>query len=235
MTSRLYAASCFGSIPSTANADLKQPLLEVQDLETSSSSSQEDQKTDNARQRLSILRSVLLKSFCYGSFLGLLVQSITFSAVFVMAKKWGKNPPPEASANVSYWTLCLLAKVDIVVYSMICGCFCMAVTRKGSMYMLKKFDNDADAPDTESIWTPRLLFHSEIVFLLGFLAGSYTAFAVIDIGLGKPLPLTLLIFTLLMDVGTCFLMLTCFEMVRREPTAYDDEPEEEDNEDLYFV
>jgi threonine/homoserine/homoserine lactone efflux protein len=103
------------------------------------------------------------------------------------------------------------------------------------MYMLKKFDNDADAPDTESIWTPPLMFRSEIVFYLGVFVGSHAAFTVIDIGLGKPLPLPLLIFTVLMDLGTCFLVLTWFQMDRREPAADDEPSEEEDNEDSYFV
>jgi hypothetical protein len=33
----------------------------------------------------------------------------------------------------------------------------MTLTRKGSMYIRKQFDSDADAPNRESIWTPRFI------------------------------------------------------------------------------
>jgi hypothetical protein len=230
MTSQLYTASCFESISSsTANANLKQPLVEVQDLE-SSSSSQEEQKTDIERRRLSSL--VLVKSLCFGSFVGLLLQAVTFSAFLVITKKWGRNPQPEESATLSYWTLYLLLNLDIALYSIIWGGFIMALTRKGSMYMRKKFDNDADAPNTESVWTPRFLLLSGTGFLFGLLVGSYTAWAIIDFKLGWPLPLTPLIFTLLMDVGRCCLMIKCFDWGHEITTYYE---LEEDDEDSFFV
>jgi hypothetical protein len=228
MTSQLYTASCFERISSsTANANLKQPLVEVQDLELSSSpSSQVEQKTDNERRRLSSL--VLVKSLCFGSFIGLLIQAVTFSAFLVVSKKWGRgNPQPEESAALSYWTLYLLIHMDIAVYSIIWGGFLMTLTRKGSMYMRKKFDNDADAPNTESVWTPRFLFLSGIGVLLGVIAGSYTAWVIIDIELGFPVSLTPLFSTFLLDVGLCYLMVKGFDYAH-------DEPEEED-EDSFLV
>jgi hypothetical protein len=226
MTSQLYTASCFESIPSsTANASLKQPLVEVQDLE--SSSSQVEQKTDNERRRLSSL--VLVKSLCFGSVVGVLLQAVTLSAFLVITKKWGRNPQPEESAaTMSYWTLyCLLVHMDIAVYCIIWGGFLMTLTRKGSMYMRKKFDNDADAPNTESVWTPRFLFLSGIGVLLGVIAGSYTAWVIIDIELGFPVSLTPLFSTFLLDVGLCYLMVKGFDYAH-------DEPEEED-EDSFLV
>jgi hypothetical protein len=232
MTSQLSTASCFESISSsgTANANLKQPLVEVvQDLE--SSSSQEEQHTDNAKRRLSSL--VLVKSLCFGCFVGLLLQAVTFCAFVVIIKKWGRNPQPEEStAALSYWTLYLLIHIDLAVYSIIWGGFLMTLTRKGSMYMRKKFDNDADAPNTESVWTPRFLFLSGIGVLLGVIAGSYTAWVIIDIELGFPVSLTPLFSTLLMDVGLCYLMVKCFDW-GHAANAYD-EPEEDD-EDSFLV
>jgi hypothetical protein len=233
MTSQLSTASCFESISSsTANANLKQPLVEVQDLELSSSpSSQVEQKTDNERRRLSSL--VLVKSLCFGSFIGLLIQAVTFSAFLVVSKKWGRgNPQPEESAALSYWTLYLLIHMDIAVFSIIWGCIFMTLTRKGSMYMRKKFDNDADAPNTESVWTQRFLFLNGIGVLLGVIAGSYTAWAIMDIEMGFSVSLPLLFSTLLMYGGLCYLMVKCFDWGHAH-NEYD-EPEEDD-EDSFLV
>jgi hypothetical protein len=231
MTSQLSTASCFESISSSTakNANLKQPLVEVQDLE--SSTSQEEQKTtDNERRRLSSL--VLVKSLCFGCFVGLLLQAVTFSAFLVITKKWGRNPQPEESTTLSYLTLYLLIHMDLAVYSIIWGGFLLTLTRKGSLYMRKKFDKDADAPNTESVWTQRFLFLSGSRFLLGVIAGSYTAFVIIDIELGFPVSFTPLVSTFLMDVGFCYLMVKCFDW-GHAPNAYD-EPEEDD-EDSFLV
>jgi hypothetical protein len=231
MTSQLSIASCFESISSnTSNTDLKQPLVEVQDLESSSSSSQEEQKTKNAK--LSTL--VLVKSLCFGCFVGLLLQAVTLSAFLVINKKFGGNPEPEESATLSYRTLYLLLNLDIVVYSIIWTAFIVALTRKGSMYMRKKFDNDADAPNTESVWTPRFLLLSGVGFLFGLLVGSYTAWAIVDVRMGMPLPLTPLIFTLLMDMGRCCLMIKCYDW-GHDIRGYYDPDEDEDDEGVFFV
>jgi hypothetical protein len=116
---------------STSNASLKQPLVEVQDLESSSSSSSQgvvEQKTDNERRGLSSL--ILVKSLCFGSFVGLLLQAVTFSAFLVTTKRWGRNPQPEESAALSYWTLYLLIHMDIAVYCIMWGGFLMTLTRQ---------------------------------------------------------------------------------------------------------
>jgi hypothetical protein len=237
---QLYIASscCFESIISSSStdnrADLKQPLVEVQDLESSSpSSSQEEQKIDNERRRLSNL--VLVKSLCFGCFVGLLLQAVTFSAFLVINKRWGENPQPEESVAVlSYWTLSLLIHMDIAVYSIIWGGMLMTLTRKGSIYMRKKLDNDADhAPNTESVWTPRFLFLSGIGVLLGVIVGSYTAWGIIDIELGFPVSLTPLFSTFLWDVGLCYLMVKFFDWGHAARNAYD-EPQEDD-EDSFLV
>jgi hypothetical protein len=222
MTSQLSTASCFESISSsgTANANLKQPLVEIQDLE-SSSSSQEEQNTDNERRRLSSL--VLVKSLCFGCFVGLLLQAVAFCAFLVITKlkKWGRNPQPEESAAaLSYLTLYWTLYMDLAIYSIIWGGFLWTLTRKGSLYMRKKFDKDAeDAPNnnTEStVWTQRILFLSGIGVLLGVHAGTYTAWVIIEmIELGFRVSFTPLVFTFLMDVGFCYLMVKCFN-------AYDD-------------
>jgi hypothetical protein len=230
MTSRLHTASCFENISSTADADLKQPLVEVQDLESSSSSSysREEVSTDNARRRLS--NHVLVKSLCLGSFVGFLLQAVKFSAYLVITKKWGKNGPLEESgATLSYWTVYLIMHIDIVFYPIIWGGFVTALlTRKGSMYLRKKFDNDADAPNTESVWTERFLFLSGVGFLFGVIVGSYTAWAIVDIELGMPVPLSPLISILFMDGFLCCLMIKCFDWGHQAP-------EEEDDEDSFFV
>jgi hypothetical protein len=231
MTSRLCTASCFENISSTADADLKQPLVEVQDLESSSSSSnsEEEVNTDNARRRLS--NHILVKSFCLGSFVGLLLQAVTFSAYLMITTKWGKNRPPEESgATLSYWTLYLLIHIDIAVYSIIWGGFIAALTRKGSMYLRKKFDNDADAPNTESVWTPRFLFLSAIGFIFGLLLGSDIAWEIIDIKLGLPLSLAPLLFILLLNLGRCCFMIKCFDWIHEIKN-----PEEDDEDDSFFV
>jgi hypothetical protein len=231
MTSQVLCnASCFERIDRcNANADLKQPLVVVvQDLESSSSSSQEEQDTDIARQRVSI--RILVKSFCFVAFAGLLHHAVTFSAFLVYNKKWRENNP----APLSYWTLYLLSHIDIAFYALVWVGFSATVTRKGSTCIRKKFDNDADAPDSESIWTPRFLGLNGIAFLLGLDAGSYTVWTITDIALDMPVPLAPLLSALLIDVvGLCCLMIKCTDRGRERSTA-DDEPEE-DQEDSFFV
>jgi hypothetical protein len=239
MTSLLYSASCFESISSSSdsNADLKQPLVEVQDLESSSRpSSQDEQKTEkNADPRLRRSNLVLVKSLCFGSFVGLLLQAVTLSAFLVINKKWGENPE-ESLATLSYRTLYLVATLNTVVYSIIWTGFMVSLTRKGSMYMRNFFDNeDADAPNTESVcWTPRFLLLSGIGFLLGLLVGSHAAWAVVNFKMGMPLPLTPLLFSLLMDMGCCYLVIKCFDWAH-EITGYYYYYEPEEDEDSFFV
>jgi hypothetical protein len=228
MTSQRCTASCFESISSTANADLKQPLVvEVQDFESFASSSQEEEQiTHNARRR--VRTRVLMKSFCFGAFVGLLLQAIMFSAfLLVITKKWGGDPHPEESTTVSFWSLYLLLNMDVLFYGIIWAGFLTALTRKGSLYMRKKFDNDADAPNTESIRTPRFLFIIGSGFLLGHLVGSNTAWTVMDMQLGMPLQLIpLLIFRLLTDVERCCLMVNFFDW----GCAHLEDDEEEESE-----
>ena len=190
MTSQqLCNASCFEKIArSNASAeDLKQPLLVVvEDLESSPSSQEQGQKTDAARQRVSIL--ILTKSLWIGALAGLLLQLVTFSAFLVLFFRWGKNPQPnEESALLFYWTLYMRLHMNIPFHAVIWVVFVMTLTRKGSVYLRKKFDNDANhAPNSESVWTPRFLLLNGICFLLGLTTGSYTVWAIAAIMLGTP-------------------------------------------------
>ena len=220
MASQLNTASCFESNSSSTSADLKQPLIVVHDLE-SSSSSQEEQTIDSTRQKLGIL-VVLLKSLCLGAFVGLLIQTITFSAFLLITKKWAKIP--------SRWTQYVLVYIDIAIFSIISwGSYCMAGTRNKSMYMRKKFDNDADgAPNTESVWTKRYLLVSGIAFLHGFLIGSFIAWVIVDIKSGLPVPAVSLLFIILVHVGLCCLLVKCFAG-HGLTAAYDEEEPEDDD------
>ena len=177
---------------------------------------------------------ILVKSFCFGAFASLLVQTVTFSAFWVMYKKWGKNTQPDESAPLSNWTLYLPLTIDIAFHILIWLGFVMALTRKGSTYMRKKFDNDADAPNSESVWTPRFLIVKGISFLVGISSGFHGAWAIYYLALGMPNspPLS----PLLVQVGSCYLMLKCFDSGHDHElcTAYD-EPEEDQEEDLFFV
>ena len=151
----LCNASCYERIAtSNANADLKQPLVVVQDLESSrsSSSSPIEQNADIARQRMRILS--LVKNFCFGAFTDLLLHAATFSTFWVIYKKLGKT---RRVCPLSYWTLYLLSNTNIAFCTLIWLGFVMMVTRKGPMYMRRKFDNDADTPNSESISTARFL------------------------------------------------------------------------------
>jgi hypothetical protein len=172
MTSQRHTTSCFEStVSSTANADLKQPLLvEVKDSDSSfSSSSQEEQQmADTDRRRVSTL--VLMESLCLGGFFGLLIQLGIFSAFLVVTKKWGSDPQPEESATLPHWTLYLLLYMDVAFHGILWAGLFTALTRRGSMYTRKKFDIDAE--DAESVWTPRFLFLVGIEFLLGHIVGS---------------------------------------------------------------
>jgi hypothetical protein len=132
MASQLHNASYFQSISSRSNAsaDLKQPLLVVQDLESSSSScSQAEQENDIAKRPMK--KRVLVKCLCFGAFVGLLVQAVTFSAFLVFTIHWGKNPKPDTSAPFSYWTLCLIIHADIIFHTLVWGMLFMTVTKKG--------------------------------------------------------------------------------------------------------
>jgi hypothetical protein len=238
MTSQLHNASCFQSISSgtsNANVDLKQPLIVVQDLESVSSSySQEEQKTDVARRGLSNL--IFMKSLCFGTFVGLLLQVIGFSAFWVFTIRWGKNPKPDESAPLSHWTaLFLISHTSIALSVLVWGGFVMTLTRKASMQMRKKFDNDADAPNSEFIWTPRFFFRSTIGFHLGLVVASF-GWAIVDIELGIPASLASLLSPLLPDVGLCCLMIKffeCFDWVDDPFTAADDDPEIDQEDSLF--
>ena len=264
MTSRLCNnASCSfeRTAPSNANDKdlLKQPLIIVQDLESpssslSSSSSLKEQNTteiDISKQRVSI-RRVLAKSVCFGAFVGLLLQAVTFSAFWVMSQKWGTNTQADDSAPLSNnWTpLYLLLHADIFFCTLtaVLGCvmaLMMMMTRQGwSVYMYfmrNKFDNEADggAPTNSesSVWTtPRFLFVNGIGFRFGFIYGSYGTWVIFKIallGMSAAAPLLVpLLCPLLVDVVVCCLMIKkCFDWVHdEEPSAAadDDKLEEED-------
>ena len=230
MTSQLCNASCFERIAtSNANANLKQPLVVGQHLEPSSPS-QEEQNTDIARRRVSLL--ILIKSFCVGAFVGLLLQAVTFSAFWVFTIHWGKNP--QSAPFLRFWTIYPLMHLDVAFYAIVWVACAMTLTRKGSMYMRKKFDNDADAPNSESVWTARFLYLSGTGFLIGLFVGSYGAWAIVDIALGMPVPLALIFSILLVDVGLCCLMIKCFDWYQELSLAEEDEPEE-DQEESFFV
>ena len=109
----------------------------------------------------------------------------------------------------------------------------MMATRKGSTYTRKKFDNDTDAPNSESVWTGRFLLISVMDFRFGFTTGCYAAWAIFDIALGMPVSLVPLLRSLLVDVGLCYLMMKCFDW-GHQPTTADDELEE-DEEDSFFI
>ena len=227
MTSQLCNASCFERIAtSNANPDLKQPLVVGQHLEPSSPS-QEEQNTDIARQRASIL--ILIKSFCFGAFVSLLLQAVTFSAFWVFTIHWGKNP--QSAPFLRFWTIYPLMHLDVAFYAIVWVACAMTLTRKGSMYMRKKFDNDADAPNSESVWTPQFLFLNGNCFLLGVIAGSYVAWDFVLIALGVPVPLALVFSSLLLDVGICCLMIKSFDWHQELWTV----EEEDDQEDSFFV
>jgi hypothetical protein len=175
-----------------------------------------------------------VKSFCIGAFVGLLLQAVTFAAFLVFTKKWGKNTQPNESAPLSYWTFYLLIHADIAFCALVCVGFVVTLTRKGSTYMRKKFDNDAHAPNGESVWTPRFLLVSGIYFLIGAVAESYCAWAIVDIALGMPVPLAPMLCSLLVHVGLCCLMIKSFDWAR-EPSTADDELEEDQQGDSFFI
>jgi hypothetical protein len=223
MTSQLHNASCFESISirSNASADLKQPLL----VSSSSSYSQAEQENDIAKR--AVKKRILVKCLCFGAFVSLLVHAVTFSAILVFTIYWGKNPKPDTSASFFTRTLYLIIHIDIIFYTLVWGMFFMTVTKKGSMCTRKKFDNDADAPNSDSIWTSRFLVHSGLGFLLGVIAGSCAAWAIINIELGRPVPYMPLLHTLVLDAGLCCLMIRFFDWGHHEPdpfsTASDDD------------
>jgi hypothetical protein len=230
MTSQRFTTSCFESISSTANADLKQPLVvEAKDFESSfsSSSQEEEQMCETARRRVSTL--VLMESLCLGCLFGLLIQSGIFSVFLVITKNWGSDPQQEESTILPHWTLYLLLCMDVAFYGIIWAVLFTALTRQGSMYTRKKFDIDADAPSPESVWTPQFLFTIAIVFLIGHIVGSYAAWAIVYMQLGMPLQLTPLLFRLLTDVGLCHLTVKWFDLGGEHP---DDDDEDSD---AFFV
>ena len=148
-----------------------------------------------------------------------------------MFKQWGNNAQPDESAPFSYWTLYFLILVDTVFYTLVMLGIIVTMTRKGSMHMRKKFDNDAHAPNSESVWTPRFLFVNGIGFHIGAISGSYGSLAIIDsIVSGMPIPLVPLLCSVLVDVGLCCLMFKCFDSAH-EPFSADDELEE----DSFFI
>ena len=247
MTSQLCNASSFESIAvSNASAeDFKQPLLVVvEDLESSPSfqeqEQEQEQNTDDSKQRVSTL--ILTKSLWIGAFAGLLLQLVTFSAFLVLfysggnnvvsTFRWGKYPQPNESTTLSYWTLYMLLHMDIPFYAVIWVGFVTALTRKGSLYLRKKFDNDADAPNSESVWTGRFLILNGVGFLLGLTTGSYTVWIIVDIKLGTPVPLVSLLSALLMEVGLCCLIIKSFDWGHKPE---DDETEEDQEDPSYFI
>ena len=230
MTSQqLCNASCFEKIArSNASAeDLKQPLLVVvEDLESSPSSQEQEQNTDDARQRVSTL--ILTKTFWIGAFAGLLLQLVTRSAFLVLFLRSGKNhnivclPHCPTGLFTCSFTWIFLSTLSF-------GRAFSWHSRKGSVYLRKKFDSDADAPSSESVWTPRFLVLNGTDFLLGFTTASYVVLAIADITLGTHVPLVSLISAFLVEVGLCCLLIKCFDWGHQP----DDEPEE-DQEDSYF-
>ena len=114
----------------------------------------------------------------------------------------------------------------------------MAVTRNKAMHMRKKFDNEADgAPKTESVWTERFLLLSETAFLQGLFIGSFTAWVMVYLMLGLPVPFVSLLFILLVHIGLCCLTAKYFDWVHALTAVYEEEEPEDDGEeqDSFFV
>ena len=153
-----------------------------------------------------------------------------------MFRKWGNNPEPDEHAPwLSHWTLCFLLNANVAFHALVWVAFVMLMTRKGSMCMRKKFDDHADAPTSESVWTPRFLFVSGTGFHLGIISGSYGTWVIVDIVLGMPFPLAPLLCLLLVNVGLCCITIKCFDWGYEPSTGDDDDEREEDQEDSFFI
>ena len=101
--------------------------------------------------------------------------------------------------------------------------------------MHKKFDDNDDTQhvptnsESSSIWTARFLLISVMDFRFGFTSGSYGAWAIFDIALGRPVSLVWMLCALPMDVvGLCCFMLKCFDWGHKPSTAADDDELEEE-------
>jgi hypothetical protein len=226
--SRMYTASCFEDSDHTAEDSttgenmimLKQPLIITMSDEESLEG---EGQTKLQKERQS--RSVICKSFLLGSSFGFALQAMSYAAYYTLFKMFGKDTTPEPGSLLSWFSYCLLvliSQLDLAIYVAIWLAFLYTTTKSGSLYMRKKFDNDAANPNSGSIWTTRMLFMFGVYFLVGLHAGAFSLLVIVDLFIGMAIPLMPLLRNMMMDFVTLFLIGKCFDWRRVEQEPEDD-------------
>jgi hypothetical protein len=205
---RIYDASCFEDNNHTGeNMTLKQSLI------TASDESLEDEgQTKLLEERES--RRVICKRFLLGSSFGFALQAMSYAAHHTLFKMFGKDTKPTPGSllsSFSYYLLVPISQLYLALYIAIMMTFLYTTTQSGSLYMRKKFDKDAANPNSGSIWTTRMLFFVGNGFLLGFLAGSFSLLAIVDVCIGMPMPLMPLFRAMIIDFAAFLFMVKCFD------------------------
>jgi hypothetical protein len=181
------------------------------------------------------------QAFLLGSAIGFVLQVVVFATYYTIFKIWGQHPTysPGSLSLASYCILVLLSQVDTVI------CICIGIsftfvyysmTKSGSLYMLKKLDQDVDTPaGANSFRAARMLFVVGIYLLVGVNVRSCSLWTIVDLRMGTVMVVPLLtpwLMTVVVDFSFFYIMIKCFDWAHGKGAG--DEQEEEEEQDDSF-
>jgi uncharacterized membrane protein len=162
------AALCYAAATNEDNHtnSANQPLLDneksgLEDVRQSS-----ERRNNNNERLLAGSRYVVI-----GTFIGLLMQVVTFGSFEILIRRWGKYPRLESGHDyVFYGIFMCLSECNIVLGILVYIGLVASFTKRGSLYIRKKFDL-SEGPKSVSVQTVSLSCFSGIA--LGSLMGCF--------------------------------------------------------------
>ena len=156
-----------------------------------------------------------------GVLLGMNVQAVTIGAFAIMSKYWGNATFRSQSYTemLPVGVLTVLSQLDIILYVCLWMIFMFLLTERGYNYFRKKFDIAGSRGDLQK---RRFLFVSFICFLGGVIVGTLSEWALVDLMLGRPVPLASIAFTMVLDLLLCLLMVWYYDFLRIQCLSSDD-------------
>jgi hypothetical protein len=208
---------------------MKRPLLPT--TRSSDDASLEAEEQIRLEQNRQEGKGLVWQVFLLGSVVGLALQGMAIATGWTISKIWGQKPTYSSSFSLlSYWIF-LSIQVCIAIYNVIVLILLCTRTKWGSLYTRKQVDQDAHTPaGSNSIWKARMLFVVRNDFLFGFIVGTFSFYAIVDLPIaGMTAPSKRL---LMASFVVQFALSKCFDWGHTKSAR--EEQEEEVEEDGFF-
>jgi hypothetical protein len=223
-SSHLHIASCYEDSEEDSNSEMTKYRL----ITTTRSS---DESLEAEEQD----KGLVCQSFCLGSAIGFLLQSMSFATWYTIFNVWGQNTTFSGTLSlVSYWMILTVCRqVDVVVYI----CFWLVV------YSTRTISRDICTFYCAKSWTRmpihRLVpirFGRESIFWFGVNTGALSVSTII-VHLCMGVSNCFMAVSYVVDCALFWLVLKCFECeqkTREEKLAEQEKVEEKDDYKFSF-